>query len=1078
MPLISASTRPYFSPAVSPLPAPPSRPKRETGADIPGPAWTLLPSKTGADAASANTLLAARLAQALEQGDTHLAVPEHSGLGEALEVYAQLINQPHTLAWFKSRGLATDTLTLHLHGVSGYVRRDGVPTATTFTTVDGSGWWQASVKLRAIRAVLDPHDRGLPYFNTGEARLSLPVVLTALGLAPPTTPEQTAALAKQLRTQGLAPTPGLSAALDGVKRLVGDLDERAWLAEFLQQQIQGLKDESPVDWSRQPVEVTPDSPLAREPHLDARQLLEHKGLGSPRTVGETRNVIQWLRTTLPPMPWLGDYSVELSADQQTRLIALGASLPDVSGVTADALRTGTARHLEDFLASPQARAFGEQLAGACNWQGARAPLIIAAITRRADPEATPGMVAGYALYQPANMGRSLNAVRRDVEAHLQQHKGLTPHMAVLAAHLLLARAAPEFLVQEVPDAVALGTPAWMELRLGCAMADMFAPGTSRAMNEEQVTALTTLAAIDPDQRTLMQLHGARILADWAVLNGVIEAHPQGRYDSDTLKKAAQAFSRQRAAASRAFKAVSTPLPSRRAFAVQELLKVFPGTSASQLTAMTVQIADPQQRRNLPLSEPRTRSLVETYMTGDLVPDRWVLTRDMPEPGRASAQNTPFAFQQRGVDDAPADKRQALDARIRRLPALDGLLDKAVTVHYRKLQMAYVTKLKLMLAQWPLAERQRLETGKVELFTLRTKTGKQQVWETDEHRAAVTGRQGVLMRVQHEQSITYYEVFANGRLIKHEHPDVTGALDAVVNDRTHAAQYKLLGEKYLRKGHSVPLDFKAYASGDEPAANPVSEHIIIERLGRSLPAQAGPAPAVPDSFQSDRVEFIACEIAENHFYETLPEMQAWAKATLPLETQRAATARQQDLLLSLIPFVGAYQDLAAGNIAKGLQGLALDIAGLAIGAGVQARALLRSSKVLASSPLPKVLGKWSASVGPLTPKVAWGAPSVMFSDAAFDFARQTALFASAAFNPVDGYPRMISAVSRGLGSVSTLLATGTTRLAKVMPHLLAAEEKMRCYLLVATGQVDPLAPVAHIKKPSPDHAGEGLRRVNG
>ena len=490
--------------------------------------------------------------------------------------------------------------------------------------------------------------------------------------------------------------------------------------------------------------------------------------------------------------------------------------------------------------------------------------------------------------------------------------------------------------------------------------------------------------------------------------------------------------------------------------------MFPDNSARQLEAMTVQLVDAKERRNLRTSEPRTRSLIDTYMTGDLVPGKWILSSDVPPTSTGQAPRTPFQFQ--NDETLPMPARNKLDGLIRRLPALDDLLKTAVSKHHNAQQRAFVTKLKLMFAKLPLADRQRIELGAVDLFTLRKKTGKQQVWESDDDRAAVTGRQGTLMRVLHDQAATYYEVLNSGRIIRHDDPAATSALDKVVRDKSYLGQYKLQGQLYIRGGHDVPLDFEAYASGSQPRPGVTSPDVIIDRLGRyveagALPANQTLATFVPDSYQSDRVEFIACEIAEQNFYESAEQMLKRAKGQLPVEKSRAEHARDINLLTSLVPFVGAYQDFADGNVAKGLQSLALDVGGVLIGAGGQARKLLGSAKAFALSSLAPTRGKLSASVKPWAPKVAWSwnEPKPRFSDAALDFSKQTVQFFNAVFNPLDGYPRLLGATSRGLTKLPRLTTTTPLGLSKALPHLAMAEEKLKCYFLVGTGLVDPGRP---------------------
>ncbi|QLG93254.1 hypothetical protein HZF02_15355 [Pseudomonas yamanorum] len=1121
------------------------------------------------DRNAADATLAERLSAAMTRGHSMVQVPAGSTLSPALTVYQQLLNQPCVQDWIKSTGLETTSLTVHKDFIQGYVKRDGVYTAVKFTTSDDSGWWQASVKLRGIRELLDPADQGLSYVGDDDHWMPRDVVMQAFGLQAPDSQQDIDLLISRLRTEGLSLSADdlshRAAALDCVRQAIGDLQEREALADQLSLLAADLPDEGPVDWSEQSVSLSSDSllpkddqtarerlqrftelpqmrellrqegadrfdlpfrvsqgkferltpvggwrnlthyvegvePLKREfsalvdvsaplgnalystPRYDMRQLVDFKGLGSPRTAGETRNIIQWLRTALPPAPSLGDYAglmgLEWAPGQltegdkstlgslaRTRLAgAQSRGFIVLSGKTPQELRTDTAKHLDNLLNSPDALAFGEQLGRAVNWYGAshggpglskevRQQLVIAAIKLHVDPDmpGKPGEVAGYEIYQPANMGRSLDAVRADIEKHLHEKKGVDPKMAVLAAHVCLGQAAPEFLVRDVPEAVHIGTPAWMELRLGCAMADSQAPGTSRGMNEEQITMLTTLGPTSQAQQTLMQLQGLKIMADWGVLNGVIRERSDGEYSRYDLRDASQAFFKQREEASAAFTKAATPLPTRESLAIKELLRAFPGTTSDELRAMTVQIADVQVRRNMAVSEPRTRSIIETYMTGDLTPGKWVLTRDVPIlQGRPAAT----AMQHYQTPEAPAHKRTELDTLIRRLPKLDGLLETAVNDHRKSLQGAYATKLKLMIAELPLADRQALELGTVELFTLRSETGENAPEETREQRDVARGRQCTLMRVEHNGQVHYYEVFAKGKIIKRGDLPRSLKLNGVIRQESDLRKTDRLIP--FHRGGDQPFDFAAYCSGSDPRSGHSSPGVIIERLGvslsgRVLPSNAMPQTFVPNSYSSQKTSSIANRIAQGNFYETQGSMLERAREPLALEKHREAIAREHGILLGLVPFVGAYQAFAAGDIGNGMASLALDLVGLAIGAGAQARALIRSARALAPNPLTRIIGRLGSSVSPALPKIAWAKPAVAFSDRAFDFVKQTVLFASAAFNPVDGYSAMVKAATKGLLKLPQLITRAAVRLDKVAPYLLTAEEKLRCYWMVAAGQ---------------------------
>lgn len=1140
--------------------APGRRIRRESGSveqQHSTPSWTLPAAPPpNAGRASADTALGERLLTSMEGGYPTVEVPADSSLAPALDIYAKVLAHPQLQAWFASKGLEVSTLTLHRDSISGYVYRDGVLTAVTFSTTDSSGWGQASVRLRSIREVLDPADKGLHYLPTGESRVPRSLVLQAFGLQLPVFTGDWDELMASLRTSGLVMPAQqyqqLSVSLERVRQSVGDLDERAFLADQLESAVKDLPDDTPYDWSTQLAQLSVSTPLAAGdevaqarlkrfsespavqalikdliwpgqpfrvsegrfehktpggewidltasisgvteldtefrqlvslsqdqgnalysmPYCDVRQYLDNKGLGSPRTAGETRNVVQWLRAaTLPPVPPLGNYAAlmtrdwspgQLTSDDKAILKTkadqrFGGEAPrglyDLDELTEQALQANPTEALETLLNGPDALAFGEELARDLKWMDSPVPkavsqqLVLAALALHADTEAPaqPGFIAGYNVYQPANMGRSFSEVRRDVEKHLQE-RGLDPKLAVLVAHIGLAQAAPEFLVRDVPPSIRVGTPAWVELRLGAAMADRIAPGTSRGMTEEQVSELTTLVPTSETQASLMQLHAMKLLLDWAVLNGVIPAPIDGQHPPEALKTASEAFFKQREEVNTALSAV-TAMPDRQAMAIQELLKVFPDYTASQLEAMTVMIADSDVRRNMSVSEPRTRSLVETYMTGDLTPGKWVLTHDMPQ---SAVRPRTSPFQRSPEVTTPQEKRDALDARIRKLPTLDTMLQTAVNEHRQSLQTVYTTRLKLMFSELSLEDRQMLELGTVQLYGIRGETGLPPATETAADRAAARGRQGTLLRAELDGKVNYYEVFANGTIVKRTDLPEKLKLGDASGGQPNPRGLDGIYVTAFTGGFSLGVDYEAYAKGTEVKPGSTSS-VIVGKLGgpiagRSLAAGEALDTYVPGTYASSKTHSIASRIAELNFYEADDTMLARAKGSLPLEKQREALGAEKAVLLGLVPFVGAYQEFATGNIGKGLFNLGLDLVGLALGAGGRARALIRAGRSITHNPLGGALRKLGSAVHPLAPTVGWAKPVESFSDRAFNFIKASALFASAAMNPADGYGQLVNAGLKGLFKLP-LLASGAARLGKAAPHLITVEEKLRSFWL--------------------------------
>jgi hypothetical protein len=170
----------------------------------PTPKWTLPAARqVNPDRASVDRVLGQNLRESMLGGYSVVQVPEGSSLDSALDIYRHLLADSALQAWFKSKGMAPQTLTLHKDSVSGYAYREGVRTPVTFSTSDDSGWWQVSAKLRAIRDVLDPADTGIDYLAEGEGWVSHALVLQAYGLPLPASMEARAQLLTQLGGTGL-----------------------------------------------------------------------------------------------------------------------------------------------------------------------------------------------------------------------------------------------------------------------------------------------------------------------------------------------------------------------------------------------------------------------------------------------------------------------------------------------------------------------------------------------------------------------------------------------------------------------------------------------------------------------------------------------------------------------------------------------------------------------------------------------------------------------------------------------------------------------------------------------------------
>ncbi|WDU65142.1 hypothetical protein LRS56_12210 [Pseudomonas poae] len=724
--------------ALAPTPAPDAAVRAKRSAEPPAAttqttSWTLPPLTTpsaettsAADRALQTTLGAVALGSA---ADKKVQVPANTTIFPLYDAYRRAINAPEVKAFFLTQGVALSTVVVKPDSVTGTFSYYSTSSNKTFTPNDASGWWQASTKLRAAARALDSEGKGLPYAGPGDDSFSRNAILRWYGVTPPTGDGDVTRARQELSaTDWSAPTPEkkteLQSRVQTARTAIDALDERAHLASVLTPLIAQKPDEEAVSLSDLQVQVSSTSALVGSEGgtVSIEDALQSHGLALPKTVGELRNAVRWLTASLPPPPPHGNYS-GLLADNWSPGVLSAADRADLVTLNDNAVPSESSafhllgrldaggilglnnpavlRHLADhfldrLLHDDTALLLGDTFANNRRFVGAsgtpqlsdqeRRQWFIAAIKLQIDPDAPgrPGTVAGYDLYQANNSGRPLAQVREDLEAHLKLNPLLDPRAAPLAAHLFLASAAPEFLVRGIPSTLRMGSSEWADLRLGVALAERLGgAGCSRSMSYQEIIALSRLEPRTTEEAAVMDNYGINILLDWGLMQGLYTKPVDGLYTPQHYQQATQAFATQHEQLVHALKVFKAPLPTRQDLAIANLQKEFPGRSVEQLKAMKVHIADADERRNMKPSEPKTRALLETYMTGDLTQNRWMLLAPGEQPPTPPKHSTPYDSNQdlSKAQQAAVDQNvQALNARIANLPDVQAQLPGAIDAY--------------------------------------------------------------------------------------------------------------------------------------------------------------------------------------------------------------------------------------------------------------------------------------------------------------------------------------------------------------------------------------------------------------
>jgi hypothetical protein len=777
--------------------------------------------------------------------------------------------------------------------------------------------------------------------------------------------------------------------------------------------------------------------------FDLLQTLNFRGFGSPKTAGEIRNVIRWLQTSLPQAMSLGDCGARLLAPSESPATLMPADRAKIIGVSSTLLkgassiiealgcdlpfdstveqrRVNAEVMLEQMLTTAQSDSWGQQVIKALGWYGAsegqsasieqQQHLLLAAIKLAIDPDTAgnPGIVAGYDIYQPKNLGRDLKAVRAEIEQHLVEHKGVSLRTAPLVAHLFLADAAPEFLAQDIGEEIKVGTAGWMTLRLGVAIAETQKPGCSRAMTAEQLMALALLTPTEPEQQSLFKGLAIDILVVWGIMNGVVAQRRNASYSANDYSVAARKFATQRSELSQAFEGFKRDVPTREDIGLRELRKLYDLPAETPIETIKVEHNGIE------------KSFVEAYIDGDLSEAGWYMSN--------------FSM-----------SRHDFDWRRRKLPDLNAIVTAAVDNYYRDYQNSYIVAVKSLIASLSLEDRQRIELGAVTILTLRGETGKLLEDEDAKSKAAFRGQQGVILRSEHKKPYVYFEIFP-GRMSIIKRTDVPDdlLLNGVIKKITTKISKGPAFSMPIRRGTEVPFDFSAYFEGSAPREGARSQNIIIEKLGSTLNGRTvsgNQEQYVPGSYFSNKTADIANRIVNDNLLLGQREfIFKQANGLTTAEENRLFWGKVKDFLLQLIPFVGCVDDLKSGERIRFINGAFGCFTDLISGLNALAGGAVRISNVL-------------KSVSSITVK-------------AFETLKITGGTLLSAVNPLDGIPDLIAGGGRALGAFGKLLMNGSFALTEAgISRLSTCVDRLRAYFggfaSAAAGRVPRRANLASV-----------------
>ncbi|WP_411380182.1 YopT-type cysteine protease domain-containing protein [Pseudomonas sp. MPB26] len=442
------------------------------------------------------------------------------------------------------------------------------------------------------------------------------------------------------------------------------------------------------------------------------RFIEDNGWRIPTTYDELKNLFDSLATDAPTTPPHGNFGgalawpVPLSHEDQLGLYY--HPIQTLPGVEQDGLFNLLTRYLgldkatlsqprkvlERLIASTAGQALGETLQrkyGGVVTTSSNADWLLAALHASLDaqtllgssPTTTRNSVAGFDLAKAEYIGKPPGTVVQALATHLASQQHISPELAPVAAHLLLSRRAPAFLVKDIPAGVQCGSHAWVTLQVAVARLEANAPGSTALMNYAQVMQHADHAPITVEDQAVEYAAQQAALKDWGIANGVIPGNANDQYTADQLSALHTAFNAQIQALRAGSEAYAGEMPTRRELALKHLEQAYGS-------------AIPFEKRCISLyrdsrDHPGPYSLLDLYLQYanlDGIGTSWVSSSaDVPLKQLSSSY---------------------------RLPNVEAEFSNAFAGYCEAMDKAIATQTARLIASLPLDDRQHLESGKLTL----------------------------------------------------------------------------------------------------------------------------------------------------------------------------------------------------------------------------------------------------------------------------------------------------------------------------------------------------------------------------
>ncbi|WP_456025915.1 hypothetical protein [Pseudomonas capeferrum] len=575
-------------------------------------------------------------------------VPAGSTLGRWRAQLDSAFKAPGFLAWAKGQGL--DTAGMQLDPARGELACIVDGKVRTFTLRDDSGWSDVSRTLLSIARVIAPQpEHGFSY-PWPEGKVPLYTVGRFYNQPIDLTPAQAALHRKKLANKALFEfAPSAYASLRSAEALaqqqtaLGDDADRHALMTALRSQADDAN--GSIDLDQVMLQIDPrSSRFASEQRrqMSVAQMLRQDGhkvpvnsqqaqglalalsfdlahrapranAGGARPIAGLLSATSLRKVRATVVQWHKAQVTHRSNPQAGAGSLLRGLISELPQATRATIASNPASALDQLIRSPKARALGQEIQKKI--KVIETPTsVIESVSVALVQELDPGMgkscfnLAGYNLYQRDNAGYSPATIVKSFITHLERKVGV--EAAPLAAQLLLAAAAPEFLIKDIPPNLVYGSHTWANFSIEVSRIEQQVPGASGNMTFSQVMAFGEAPLTSLESEDQLSAASGIAIITWGLANGVIAHKPDHNYTYTDVKRSQEALSKQQKELAWARDTLSAPATTREQLAAAELKRVFPELDPTQKVLQAPWVKhDPV-------------SLLDVYMSGPIKPERW------------------------------------------------------------------------------------------------------------------------------------------------------------------------------------------------------------------------------------------------------------------------------------------------------------------------------------------------------------------------------------------------------------------------------------------------------------------------